>query len=176
MDYSYALNRWSYGGHLAHYGIKGQQWGVRRFQNENGTLTEEGKARYYDSLSDNQKKLYNKFSAKDQTLIEQKMGEGKSFAKASQETADRRRAINNVKAGLITTATYAASLLYMFPSLRVGLKRAMLTTVSKAVNTKAIGGTLLKAKKIIDHLKMRKAGAVFVKAKDVWISGDKLGG
>ena len=64
----------------------------------------------------------------------------------------------------------------MFPSLRVGLKRAMLTTVSKVVNTKAIGGTLLKAKKIIDHLKMRKAGAIFVKAKDAWISGDKLGG
>lgn len=28
---------------LAHHGIKGQKWGVRRFQNEDGTLTEEGK-------------------------------------------------------------------------------------------------------------------------------------
>ena len=27
-------------------GIKGQKWGVRRFQNEDGTLTEEGKRRY----------------------------------------------------------------------------------------------------------------------------------
>lgn len=161
---------------LAHYGIKGQQWGIRRFQNEDGTLTEEGKTRYYDSLSDKQKKLYDKFSAKDQTLIEKKMGEGKSFTKASRETANRRRAINNIKGSAIATATYAATLLYMFPSLRAGLKRAMLTTVSKVVNTKVIGGSLLKAKKIIDHLKMRKAGAVFVKAKDVWISGDKLGG
>ena len=32
--------------YLAHYGIKGQKWGVRRFQNEDGTLTEEGKRRY----------------------------------------------------------------------------------------------------------------------------------
>lgn len=31
---------------LMHYGIKGQKWGVRRFQNEDGTLTAEGKARY----------------------------------------------------------------------------------------------------------------------------------
>lgn len=31
---------------LAHYGIKGQQWGQRRFQNEDGTLTEEGRRRY----------------------------------------------------------------------------------------------------------------------------------
>ncbi len=31
---------------LAHHGIKGQRWGVRRYQNEDGTLTEEGR-RYY---------------------------------------------------------------------------------------------------------------------------------
>lgn len=31
---------------LEHSGIKGQRWGVRRFQNEDGTLTEEGKKRY----------------------------------------------------------------------------------------------------------------------------------
>ena len=34
---------------MQHYGVKGQKWGVRRFQNEDGTLTAEGKARYgYD--------------------------------------------------------------------------------------------------------------------------------
>ncbi len=31
---------------LYHWGIKGQKWGVRRYQNEDGTLTEEGKKRY----------------------------------------------------------------------------------------------------------------------------------
>lgn len=31
---------------LEHTGIKGQQWGIRRYQNEDGTLTEAGKARY----------------------------------------------------------------------------------------------------------------------------------
>ena len=31
---------------LYHHGIKGQKWGVRRYQNEDGTLTEEGKKRY----------------------------------------------------------------------------------------------------------------------------------
>lgn len=37
-------------GELYHYGIKGQKWGVRRFQNKNGTLTSRGKDRYaYDS-------------------------------------------------------------------------------------------------------------------------------
>jgi len=32
--------------YLAHHGIKGQKWGVRRFQNPDGTLTDAGKARY----------------------------------------------------------------------------------------------------------------------------------
>ena len=29
--------------YLCHHGIKGQKWGIRRFQNEDGTLTEAGK-------------------------------------------------------------------------------------------------------------------------------------
>lgn len=33
---------------LTHHGIKGQKWGQRRFQNDDGTWTEAGKARYGD--------------------------------------------------------------------------------------------------------------------------------
>ena len=32
---------------LYHYGIKGMKWGVRRFQNKDGSLTNAGKMRYY---------------------------------------------------------------------------------------------------------------------------------
>lgn len=35
---------------LSHHGIKGQKWGVRRFQNEDGSLTAEGKQRYLTSV------------------------------------------------------------------------------------------------------------------------------
>lgn len=31
---------------LYHHGIKGQKWGIRRYQNEDGSYTEEGKKRY----------------------------------------------------------------------------------------------------------------------------------
>lgn len=32
--------------YLEHYGVQGQKWGVRRFQNEDGTLTALGRKRY----------------------------------------------------------------------------------------------------------------------------------
>lgn len=35
-----------YQAELYHHGIKGQKWGVRRFQNSDGTLTAAGKKRY----------------------------------------------------------------------------------------------------------------------------------
>lgn len=33
--------------YLIHHGIQGQKWGVRRFQNEDGSLTPAGEKRYY---------------------------------------------------------------------------------------------------------------------------------
>lgn len=38
---------------LCHYGIKGQKWGVRRFQNSDGSYTSEGNA----ALSSRRRKI-----------------------------------------------------------------------------------------------------------------------
>ena len=35
-----------YNTYLAHHGVKGMKWGIRRFQNPDGSLTAEGKKRY----------------------------------------------------------------------------------------------------------------------------------
>lgn len=37
--------------YLVHHGIKGQKWGIRRFQNKDGSYTDEGKKRHYRSTS-----------------------------------------------------------------------------------------------------------------------------
>lgn len=42
-----------YTGELYHHGIKGQKWGVRRYQNKDGTLTKAGRKRYAYSSTDN---------------------------------------------------------------------------------------------------------------------------
>ena len=43
---------------LQHHGIKGQKWGVRRYQNKDGSLTADGRKRYADSIADT--KVYTK--------------------------------------------------------------------------------------------------------------------
>ena len=35
-----------YGEVICHHGVKGQKWGVRRYQNEDGSLTDAGKKKY----------------------------------------------------------------------------------------------------------------------------------
>jgi Acetyltransferase (GNAT) family. len=42
---------------LTHHGILGQRWGVRRYQNEDGTLTEAGKKKYRRSIGDSEVQL-----------------------------------------------------------------------------------------------------------------------
>ena len=42
----YLAYRTKYSNELYHYGIKGQKWGIRRYQNPDGSLTDEGYARY----------------------------------------------------------------------------------------------------------------------------------
>ena len=48
--------------YLAHYGILGMKWGIRRYQNKDGSLTPAGKKRYakelYSEMQKNDGKLY----------------------------------------------------------------------------------------------------------------------
>lgn len=54
--------------YLAHHGILGMKWGVRRYQNEDGTLTSAGKKRYSRVLK----------MGKDSSLLERKSTKNKN--------------------------------------------------------------------------------------------------
>lgn len=67
----------SAGSELTHHGIKGQRWGVRRFQNQDGSLTAAGQKRY-DSGSNGGNQSATK---------QNKSSKGKKIAKAVGITA-----------------------------------------------------------------------------------------
>lgn len=61
---------------VTHHGIKGQKWGIRRYQNPDGTLTEAGKKRY--GTAENLQKSQEKSQRR--TAMAQKAIIGTSFA------------------------------------------------------------------------------------------------
>lgn len=100
--------------YLIHFGIKGQKWGVRRFQNPDGTLTPEGQARY-NTLSDRQKKDYLKMDKNTQERLLEDMANGKSYTQAVKEARNRaaRKAlgaflgVSLAALGIVAYANYA---------------------------------------------------------------------
>ena len=79
------------GVYLAHHGVKGQRWGVRRFQNPDGSLTEKGKRRM--------KTLQGKSDKLDAKKA--KLNSPKNMVKLSQYkslSSDRHAAANQHKA------------------------------------------------------------------------------
>ena len=57
--------------YLEHHGILGQKWGIRRFQNPDGSLTPAGKVRY-NKMSDKLEKLQNKITKYENKYLENK--------------------------------------------------------------------------------------------------------
>lgn len=65
MEY-YGTSFWAPTNTLSHHGIKGQKWGVRHWQNADGTFNEAGKKRYFGNGSG---EGYKKLSRKEKKEI-----------------------------------------------------------------------------------------------------------
>lgn len=70
---------------LQHHGILGMKWGIRRYQNEDGTLTDAGKRRYDTDVKANDRKK-KQDRAKEETLRDPKRWVKEDMANAKQLT------------------------------------------------------------------------------------------
>lgn len=61
---------------LMHHGVKGMHWGIRRYQNSDGTLTDAGRKRYSKKLLKSAMKL-NKAESKYARGIQKDIQRGK---------------------------------------------------------------------------------------------------
>ena len=79
---------------LRHHGIKGQKWGIRRFQNKDGSLTADGKKRYG---ADDYKNTLDKVNSAGKIVDEVKKYNN-SAQKSSDPDMERRirKSINNM--------------------------------------------------------------------------------
>jgi len=74
-------------GYLAHHGVKGMRWGIRNYQNPDGTLTAAGRAKYYNS-DGTRTRAGNKYEAK---LYANKIKMDYEVAKSNFKQAKRDR-------------------------------------------------------------------------------------
>lgn len=68
---------------IYHWGIKGMKWGVRRYQNADGSLTDAGKRRYSTDVAANAKKK------KDNRLPEESLNDPNRWVKEDRERTKR---------------------------------------------------------------------------------------
>lgn len=76
---------------LYHYGIKGMRWGIRRYQNKDGSLTDAGRKRYnkaLETMNDESKSARTRARAK-KTV--EKLGGSAKKSEEREETAEEKR-------------------------------------------------------------------------------------
>lgn len=71
---------------LYHHGIKGQKWGVRRYQNKDGSLTNKGKKRYSDDNSS--KTALQKVGKSVGKMVEKRREKSEQRKKSYETTTD----------------------------------------------------------------------------------------
>lgn len=84
-----------YKNYLCHHGIKGQKWGVRNYQNEDGGLTAQGQRRYNTNISD-----YQAYKSRSQALANSSRVLARQSSKLEQEGKEgkARRVMNESEA------------------------------------------------------------------------------
>ena len=87
-----------YNDYLAHYGIKGMKWGVRRYQRKDGSLTSAGKNRYNENYTEKQRKQDRAmYGNRAERRINRRMNEGYGVKGARSIEAQRRQRNESIK-------------------------------------------------------------------------------
>jgi len=159
--FSYASARQPPELELEHYGIRGQRWGTRRFQNPDGTLTAEGKARYGKSDGSSGKTRGIK---KSNTGVTDKSDRSNWKAKDAKDLSDEELKKRNNR--LQAEQNYKNN---MTPQWKKDAKQFNKNAVQEAVKNIFIG-TAVTALAAVMAKNYKKAGPVIANASKIAVS------
>ena len=157
-----------YEAYLAHFGVKGQKWGNRRYQNEDGTLTPEGKRRY--GIFDNELRGIERQLKRPDMPNDKR----EALKKQYQRSIDRKeRRIRLAKAALYGATAYNLANIATGFKFKNIAKRTMLK--AGAMTIKGLANAVAKARNsqvvnnFIKNMKYRKMGARYVSKRNYQI-------
>ncbi len=82
---------------LQHHGVKGMKWGVRRYQNEDGSLTPAGKKRF--EKVGNDERLAKRHKKQAMSIIKSKKKDADQYARVFKDESDRAYRKQNIEKG-----------------------------------------------------------------------------
>ena len=153
--------------YIQHHGIKGQKWGVRRFQNKDGSLTPAGKDRYYVDndpsvkFTKNADGSYNipknfKFNRVGRSTMDINKSGVLYMSYGKRDAARYVRSLGPTPIGkLLGTAGEAMQHLECVEPMRMASKEQVI---------KGLAEVTLKNKKVLDELNNDQMGALMVTA------------
>lgn len=138
----------AYSDELYHWGIKGMKWGVRRYQNKDGTLTSEGKKHYAQDHEDytraHTKKSVREMSDSELSTRINRLQKEQQYARLTESPSKIQKAIKI--AGTTATALGTVTTLYNNGSNVMKLGKSIVE--SREFKNAVVGGALAATMKI----------------------------
>ena len=87
--------------YIYHHGIKGMKWGIRRFQNKDGSLTPAGKKRYSEPVSDDYARAHSGKSVKSMSdaelrAVNNRLQMEQQYKRMTQKTSNGKKYVQKI--------------------------------------------------------------------------------
>lgn len=158
--------------YLEHHGVKGQKWGVRRYQNEDGTLTKAGQRKYSVKTAHKAMKSLNKIDRKRAKLLTKKAISDIKYKKAHNKGKDEKASKFKERSKMASEAIKAGDAL---------TKKLVSDATKKGYTVNSIDRTRYAhtGRQIVGHLLAGPVGNIAVSSLDAYRAltfGSEAGG